>query len=61
MSVIDWLTKSVHILPIMDNMIMKQLGKLYVREIVRLHGVPKKFYIKTLDLCQPFGKVFKSF
>ena len=37
----DRLSKSTHFLPVRDGMSTDQLGRLYVREIVRLHGVPR--------------------
>ena len=39
--VIDRLTKSTHFLPIQMTFSMEQLVELYVKEIVKLHGVPK--------------------
>ncbi|KAL5544648.1 hypothetical protein UlMin_008432 [Ulmus minor] len=39
--VIDRLTKSTHFIPIRMTFSLEQLADLYVREIVRLHGVPK--------------------
>ncbi|KAL5569929.1 hypothetical protein UlMin_026504 [Ulmus minor] len=39
--VIDRLTKSAHFIPIRTTFSLEQLANLYVREIVRLHGVPK--------------------
>ena len=38
--IVDRLTKSAHFLPIRNNQNVESLGKLYVREIVKLHGVP---------------------
>jgi len=37
---VDILTKCAHFLPINQKMSMDKLVELYVREIVRLHGVP---------------------
>ena len=39
--VIDRLTKSAHFIPIRMTFSLEQLADLYVREIVRLHGVQK--------------------
>ncbi|XP_052623591.1 uncharacterized protein LOC128128868, partial [Lactuca sativa] len=39
--IIDRLTKSAHFLPIKESYKMERLTRLYLREIVRLHGVPK--------------------
>jgi len=38
--IVDRLTKCAHFLPINQKMTLDKLAKLYVREIVRLHGVP---------------------
>ncbi|KAL5542399.1 hypothetical protein UlMin_010109 [Ulmus minor] len=38
--IVDRLTKSVHFLPIKITYSLEQLADLYVKEIVRLHGVP---------------------
>lgn len=38
----DWLTKQAHFVPVKDNMDTKQLGKIYVREVVKLHKVPRR-------------------
>ncbi|XLU29618.1 hypothetical protein S245_065684, partial [Arachis hypogaea] len=38
--VIDRLTKSAHFLPIRISCTMEELARLYIKEIVRLHGVP---------------------
>jgi len=38
--IVDRLTKCAHFLPINQKMFIDKLANLYVREIVRLHGVP---------------------
>jgi len=38
--IVDRLTKSAHFLPVHTNESLEKLAKLYVDEIVRLHGVP---------------------
>ncbi|XP_049390874.1 uncharacterized protein LOC125855220 [Solanum stenotomum] len=38
--VLDKLTKSAHFIPVRVDYNMQQLAKVYVKEIVRLHGVP---------------------
>jgi len=38
--IVDRLTKCIHFLPINQKMSLDKLVELYVREIVRLHGVP---------------------
>ena len=39
--IVDRLTKSTHFITIKDSTTTNQLGRIYIREIVRLHGVPK--------------------
>ena len=39
--VVDRLTKSAHFLPIRVNYSMEKLAQVYIREIVKLHGVPE--------------------
>ena len=38
--IVDKLTKSAHFIPVKMDYSMDQLVELYVKEIVRLHGVP---------------------
>ena len=38
--IIDRLTKSAHFIPVRIDYSMDRLAELYVKEIVRLHGVP---------------------
>ena len=38
--IVDQLTKSAHFLPTKVNFSMDRLDSLYVKEIVRMHGVP---------------------
>ena len=40
MVIVDRLTKSAHFLPIKFEMPKDKMVELYIREIVRLHGVP---------------------
>ena len=37
---VDQLTKSTHFLPVRTDYSLDKLAKLYIREIVRLHGIP---------------------
>ena len=39
--VVDRLTKTAHFLPMTDKIDAFRLGQLYVKEIMRLHRVPK--------------------
>ena len=38
--IVDRLTKSAHFLPIRMTYTLEELARLYIKEIVRLHGVP---------------------
>ena len=38
--IVDKLTKSAHFIPVRMDYSMDRLAELYVKEIVRLHGVP---------------------
>ena len=38
--IFDKLTKSTHIIPVRMDYSMDRLAELYVKEIVRLHGIP---------------------
>ena len=38
--IVDRLTKSTHFLPVSNDDPLDKLAQLYVKEIVRLHGVP---------------------
>ena len=38
--IVDRLTKSAHFIPVRTDYSLQKLAKLYVAEIVRLHGVP---------------------
>ena len=38
--IMDWLTKSAHFLAVRMTFTLERFGKFYIKEIVRLHGVP---------------------
>ena len=38
--IVDWLTKSAHFLAVRMTFPLERFYRLYIREIVRLHGVP---------------------
>ena len=38
--IVEWLTKSAHFLAVQMNFTLKEFCRLYIREIVRFHGVP---------------------
>ena len=37
--IMDWLTKSAHFLAMRMTFTLEEFGRLYIKEIVRLHGV----------------------
>ena len=38
--IVDWMTKLAHFFPVKTTNPVRKLAKLYLKEIVRLHGVP---------------------
>src|ERR1044072_9444762 len=57
--VVDQLTKSAHFLPISIKSPLEKLTQMYVKEIVRLHGVPSSIVsIEIQDTCQDSGEVY---
>lgn len=38
--IVDNLTKSVHFIPVKVNDNVKKFAKMYIRDVVQLHGVP---------------------
>ena len=48
--IVDRLTKSAHFIPLRVGYTMEKLARLYVKEIVRLHGVPKEI-VSNRDSC----------
>ena len=40
--VVDKLTKSAHFIPVRDTYDVTDVERVFINEIVRLHGVPKK-------------------
>ena len=47
--VVDRLTKSAHFIPIRMNYSLDKLAKIYVNEIVRLHGVLVLLFL--IEIC----------
>ena len=56
----DRLTKSAHFLPVRTDYSLDKLAELYIKEIVRLHGIPISI-ISDRDprLLRDFGENFK--
>ena len=47
--IMDRLTKSAHFLPMKINHPMEKLAKMYINEIVKLHGIPS-IIVSDIDL-----------
>jgi hypothetical protein len=58
--VVDTLTKSAHFIPVRMTYQAPDIARVFVNEIVRLHGVPKGSYpIEDRCLQDDFGPVSK--
>ena len=53
--IVDRITKSAHFLPVKSTYTMDKYAKIYVQEIVRLHGVPDAI---VLDRDPKFKSAF---
>lgn len=40
--VVDKLTKSAHFIPVRDTYKASEIAQVFIKEVVRLHGFPKK-------------------
>ena len=58
--IVDRLTKSAHFLPINVEDSLEKLAKLYVDEIVRLHGVPVSIVLDRDPSFNGFGLVYRQ-
>ena len=45
--IMDWLTKSAHFLAVRMTFTLEEFYKLYIQEIVRLHGVPVSIRLES--------------
>ena len=58
--IVDRLTKSAHFLAVPMTFALEKFCRLYIREIVRLHGVPLSIVSdRTRGLRRTFGRVSK--
>jgi len=58
--VVDHLTKSAHFIPVKVKDSMLKLARLYVQNMVRLHGVPSTIVSdRDSRLFQGFGKAYQ--
>ena len=53
--IIDWLTSQVHLVPTMTWVTAKEVAWLFLKEVMRLHGVPKSI---VLDCDTKFTSTF---
>ena len=51
--IVDRLTKSAHFLPIKTTHTVDKLAELYIKEIVRLHGVPSSIVLTVMLASHP--------
>ena len=59
--IVDKLTKSAHFIPVRMEYSMDRLAKLYVKEIVRLHGIPLSIVSdRDLHFTSRFWKELQS-
>ena len=55
--IVDRLTKSAHFIPVKVTYNAEKLAKLYISEIVRLHGVPRSIISdRGTQFTSKFGK-----
>jgi hypothetical protein len=59
--IVDRLTKSAHFIPIKTGMFVMRLTEIYIKQIVRLHGIPYSI-VSDIDsrFTLSFGKVCKQ-
>ena len=59
--IVDRMTKSAHFLPVKTSYSAEDYAKLYIREMVKLHGVPLSIISdRVLNLPPIFGKHFRK-
>ena len=59
--VVDRLTKSAHFLPIHTSYTAEDYARLYIRELVRLHGVPLSIILdRGTQFTLQFWKAFQK-
>jgi hypothetical protein len=51
--VVDTLTKSAHFIPVRTTYQAPDIERVFISEIVRLHGVPKKIISRGLESTNP--------
>jgi len=47
MVIVDRLTKVAHFIPVKSTFLARDLAHVFIRDMVRLHGVPKKIVSDT--------------
>ena len=59
--IVDRLTKSAHFLPVKTTYTLDRYARLYVNEIMRLHGAPVSILSDGIqDLLLDFGQIFNK-
>lgn len=57
--VVDKLTKSAHFIPIRDTYKASEIAHVFIKEVVRLHGFPKKIILDRASIFT--GRLWASF
>ena len=59
--IVDRLSKSAHFIPVKTTYQAKELAKIYLKEIVKLHGAPNSIIrIEVLNSPLIIGSIFKE-
>ena len=63
--IVDWLTKSAHFLAVRMTFTLEEFYRLYIREIVWLHGVPISIILDqdprfTAHFCKSFQRAMET-
>lgn len=51
--VVDWFTKFTHFIPTRSTWMMKYLARMYIDNVVKLHGIPKEIVSNQDPLSSP--------
>ena len=57
---VDWLTKSAHFIPVMSTYTTQDYARIYINEIVSLHGIPLSIiFVRGAQFTSVFGSLLK--
>ena len=54
MVIVDMLTKVAHLIPVKTTYTAADIAKVFIKEVFRIHGLPKRI-VKMQNLPQNFG------